>query len=39
MRMARAKLGSDILMIGAAELAFAALLADPARSTEASIWE
>jgi predicted NBD/HSP70 family sugar kinase len=38
-RMARAKLGSDILMIGAAELAFAALLADPARSTEASIWE
>ena len=35
-RMARAKLGSDILMIGAAELAFAALLADPAGSTETS---
>lgn len=29
-RIARAQLGSDILMIGAAELAFAPLLADPA---------
>lgn len=34
-RMARAKLGSDILMIGAAELAFAPLLADPAGSVDA----
>ena len=31
MRIARAELGSDILMIGAAELAFAPLLADPAQ--------
>lgn len=30
LRIARAQLGSDILMIGAAELAFARLLADPA---------
>jgi predicted NBD/HSP70 family sugar kinase len=36
MRMARAKLGSDILMIGAAELAFAPLLMDPAGSIGAS---
>ena len=36
MRMARAKLGSDILMIGAAELAFAPLLTDPVGSTGAS---
>ena len=36
MRMARAKLGSDILMIGAAELAFAPLLMDPVGSTGAS---
>ena len=30
LRIVRAELGSDILMIGAAELAFASLLADPA---------
>lgn len=30
-RIARAQLGSDILMVGAAELAFAPLLADPAQ--------
>lgn len=35
-RMVRAQLGSDILMIGAAELAFARLLADPAGGTGAS---
>ena len=34
MRIARAQLGSDILMIGAAELAFAPVLADPARGGE-----
>ncbi len=31
-RITRAQLGSDLLMIGAAELAFAAVLADPART-------
>ena len=30
LRIVRAELGSDILMIGAAELAFASLLANPA---------
>ena len=34
MRIARAQLGSDILMIGAAELAFAPILADPANGGE-----
>jgi predicted NBD/HSP70 family sugar kinase len=35
-RMVRAQLGSDILMIGAAELVFAPLLANPAGSTGTS---
>lgn len=35
-RIARAKLGSDILMIGAAELAFAQILADPSGDVAAS---
>jgi predicted NBD/HSP70 family sugar kinase len=34
-RIVRAQLGSDILMIGAAELAFARLLADPATALDA----
>ena len=33
-RIARAALGSDLLMVGAAELIFATLLADPARVRE-----
>lgn len=33
LRIARAQLGSNLLMVGAAELAFAALLADPAAVT------
>jgi hypothetical protein len=36
-QVSRAALGSDLLMIGAAELAFAGLLADPAGYSRAQI--